>query len=69
MAYSLSEMSADSEQKPKVRLARDVPPPPTITEEVRAQLAVDSREWRAEVAAKVAAIEAVTSKDLRVRAR
>ena len=57
------------EQKPKVKLAREVPDPPTITEEMRKQLAVDSREWRAEVAEKVKAIESVTSDDLRVRAR
>lgn len=69
MAYTLAGILVSTEQKPKVRLARDVPVPPAITDQVREQLAAEAREWRAEVAGKVAAIELVTSEDLRVRAR
>ena len=69
MAYTFPRVPVNAEQKPRVRLAREVPAPPAITAEVRAQLAADAKEWRAEVAEKVAAIESVTSEDLRVRAR
>jgi hypothetical protein len=52
-----------------IKLAHDVPVPPAITAEVRAQLVVEAKEWRAGVAKQSAAIEAVTSSDLNVRAR
>lgn len=58
-----------TEQKPKMRLARNVPEPPAITEEMRRELVREAKAWRAEIAEKAAAIEAVTSDDLRVRAR
>lgn len=60
-------MTAD--EKPKVRLARNVPEPPTITDEERKALVREAKAWREEIAVKTAAIEAVTSDDLRVRAR
>jgi len=56
-------------QRPTLKLAHDVPEPPAITAEVRAKLVVEAKEWRAGVAKQSAAIEAVTSTDLNVRAR
>lgn len=60
-------MTAD--QKPKLCLARNVPEPPAITDEEREALVREAKAWREEIAVKTAAIEAVTSDDLRVRAR
>lgn len=69
MAYSPLRGLSPVEHKPKVKLAREVPEPPPITEELRQQLIAEARAWRAEVAEKVKAIELVTSDDLRVRTR
>jgi hypothetical protein len=51
------------------KLATDVPDPPTVTEQMRAELAAEAREWRADLSRRASAMEAVTSKDLRARAR
>ena len=58
-----------TEQPPRAKLAVDVPDPPPVTEEIRAQLAAEAREWHAKLAEKVNAIEAVTAEDLRALAR
>lgn len=58
-----------NDPKPKVKLAQGLPDPPEITAEVRERILREGKEWRAEVAEKGAAIEAVTAEDLRVRAR
>jgi hypothetical protein len=55
--------------KPKVKLVQDVPPPPPITPEVRARLVEEAKLWRAEFAERIAAVEAITSDDLKIRVR
>ena len=58
-----------SGEKPKVKLVQDVPEPPTITPEVRDRLVQEAKAWRAEFAARIAAVEAITSEDLKIRIR
>lgn len=58
-----------TDQSPKMRIARRVPEPAAITEEMRRELVREAKAWRAEIAEKAAAIEAVTSDDLRLRVR
>jgi len=51
------------------QLATDVPDPPAITDEMRAELAAEAHEWQVTFTKKVTAIESVTAEDLTARAR
>jgi hypothetical protein len=53
----------------KIKLVQDVPEPPAFTEDVRRRLAAEADQWHEAFSPKVAAIEAVTPEDLRVRVR